>query len=282
MYRYAIADVFTDTPLEGNPLGVFFEADDLDTSTMQRTARELNLSETVFILPADVPDADARIRIFTPGAELPFAGHPVLGTAVVLGTERPELPAVRLQTGAGVIATDLTRAADGRITFGEMTQPVPRFGPYARAADLLRALGVDRSVLPVESYTNGPEHLYVVLDSVASVAAVAPDFGALSALGSAGVNVCALADGRVHNRNFAPGLGVPEDPATGSAAGPLAVHFARHGLIGYGAPVEIRQGVEMGRPSVLHARVDGSGDDISRVRVGGSAVIVARGEFRLR
>lgn len=281
-HRYVIADVFTDTPLEGNPLGVFFDADDLDPALMQRAARELNLSETVFILPADDPEADVRIRIFTPGTELPFAGHPVLGTAIVLGTERPEASAVRLETGRGVIPIVFTRAPDRRITFAEMTQPLPEISPYERSGELLAALGVERSELPVEAYTNGPVHVYVTLADPAAVAALVPDLHALAALGAIGVNVCAVADGSVKTRNFSIGLGVPEDPATGSAAGPLAVHLARNGRVPFGEQIEIRQGEEIGRPSVLYARVEGGGDDIARVSVGGSAVIVARGDFRLR
>lgn len=282
MHRYAVADVFTDTPLEGNQLAVFFEAWDVDAPRMQRTARELNLSETSFVLPPETNGADARIRIFTPGAELPFAGHPVLGSAIVLGTERTDVSLIRLQTGAGVIPVELTRAADGQITFGEMEQPLPGIAPYERSAELLAALGVERSELPIESYTNGPQHVYVVLGGAADVAALTPDLGALARLGPIGVNVGALVDGYVKTRNFSPGLGVPEDPATGSAAGPLAVHLARHGRARFGEQIEVRQGEEIARPSLLYARVDGTADDITRVRVGGSAVIVARGEYRLR
>ena len=282
MHRYAVTDVFTDRPLEGNPLAVFFEALDLDERLMQRTARELNLSETVFVLPPDTARADARIRIFTPVTELPFAGHPVLGAAVVLGTERDELAAIRLQTGRGLIPIELTRDAGGAVTFAEMSQPVPEIVPYERGTELLAALGVQRSELPIESYTNGPEHVYIVLPDAAAVARVAPDLRALAALGPLGVNVCAVVDGSVKTRNFSPGLGVPEDPATGSAAGPLIVHLARHGRVPYAETIEIRQGEEIDRPAHLYARVDGSGDDITRVRVGGSAVIVARGEYRLR
>ena len=282
MHRYAVTDVFTETPLEGNQLAVFLDANDLDEELMQRAARELHLSETTFVLEPETDDADTRIRIFTPGTELPFAGHPVLGSAVVLGSERPDTDLIRLETGAGIIPVTLTRDAEGQITFGEMDQPVPRITPYEHSTELLAALGVERSELPVETYRNGPKHVYVVLTNAAAVAALRPNLGALAALGPMGVNVCALGDGRVKTRNFSPGLAVPEDPATGSAAGPLAVHLARHGRIPFGEQIEIRQGEEIARPSVLFARADGSADDITRVRVGGSAVIVARGEYRLR
>ena len=224
--------------------------------------------------------ADARVRIFTPAVELPFAGHPVLGTAFVLG-EQADAPVVRLQTGVGTIAVALTREGD-RIVFGEMDQRIPEPEPFDRAGEVLAALGVERSELPVELYRNGPEFVYVALDSEAAVAALAPDLGALAALGRIGVNCFAVGGTRVKTRMFAPGLGVAEDPATGSAAGPLALHLVRHGRSEFGAQIEIRQGAEIGRPSLIYARVEGSGRRVERIAVGGSAVIVARGEYLLQ
>jgi trans-2,3-dihydro-3-hydroxyanthranilate isomerase len=278
MRAYVVADVFTDVPLEGNPVAVFQDAEGLDGGLMQRAARELNLSETVFVLPAG-DEADAHIRIFTPALEMPFAGHPVLGTAFVLG-ERLGLDTVRLKTGAGVVRVSLTRAG-GRIVFGEMAQPVPTWSAFDRVDELLAAVGVQRSQLPVEVYDNGPRHTYVCLPDETSVAALTPDIGALGRLGPVGVS-CFAADGaRVKTRMFGPGLGVAEDPATGSAAGPLAVHLARHGVVAFGERVEIRQGVEIGRPSSLYAEAHGSPEQIQRVLVGGAAVEVARGEYRL-
>jgi trans-2,3-dihydro-3-hydroxyanthranilate isomerase len=278
MRAYVIADVFTDVPLEGNQLAVFTDGSGLSDRQMQRTAREMNLSETVFVLPGG-DGADARARIFTPVTELPFAGHPVLGTAFVLGATLNQ-PVIRLLTGAGVIPVELTRERD-QIVFGEMEQPIPSAEPFAQAGELLAALGVERSELPVEAYRNGPLHVYVALESEEAVAALAPDTAALARIGPAGVSCFAGAAGRFKTRMFGPGLGVPEDPATGSAAGPLAVHLVRHGRIRFGEQIEIRQGAEIGRPSILHARVEGSPGRIERVTVGGSAVLVARGEYRL-
>ncbi len=281
MHRYSILDVFTDTPLTGNPVAVFADGSDLDGAEMQRTARELNLSETVFLLPSeDSEAADVRVRIFTPGAELPFAGHPVLGTAFVVAEDRGATT-VRLQTGAGVVPVVLRRE-DDRIVYGEMDQPIPTIEPFERTEQLLRALGVTRSELPVEAYCNGPVHVYVSLADEESVAATRPDLRALMDLGTFGVSCFAGTGDRYRTRMFAPGLGVPEDPATGSAAGPLAVHLARHGRIPFGSQIDIRQGIEINRPSLLRARVDGTTDRIERVAVGGSAVLVARGEYRLR
>ena len=279
MHQYLILDVFTDTPLEGNQLAVFLDGDQIPTRLMQRAARELNLSETVFVLEGD-GDADARIRIFTPLTELPFAGHPTLGSAFVVG-ERLGLGTVRMATGSGVVPVSLRRD-DGAIVFGEMEQPIPTWEPFGRGDELLRALGVPRSDLPVEVYTNGPVFVYVVLGTEDEVAALDPDMGALRRLGALGVSCVAGAGSEFKSRMFGPGVGVNEDPATGSAAGPLALHLARHGRIEFGQEIAIRQGEEIARPSLLRARVIGSPDRVERVLVGGSAVVVAQGEYRLQ
>jgi trans-2,3-dihydro-3-hydroxyanthranilate isomerase len=278
MYDYVVLDVFTNRPLEGNPLAVFLDATGVADATLQRAARELNLSETVFLLPGD-GDADAHARIFTPAAELPFAGHPVLGTAFVVGA-RTGAASVTLRTGAGLVPVTLTREGE-EIVFGEMAQPIPVIETWESEPELLRALGLARSGVPVGAYRNGPLHIYVQLPDAAAVDALAPDLGALAALGPAGINCYAVAGAHVHARNFSPGLGVPEDPATGSAAGPLAVHLARRGVIDWGTEIAIHQGVAMGRPSLLQARASGSGERIEQVLVGGSAVQVAEGRYRL-
>ena len=278
MRPYVVIDVFTDAPLEGNPVAVFTDGAGLADETMQRAARELNLSETVFLFTGEA-GADARARIFTPYVELPFAGHPVLGTAFVLG-ERSGRDEVHLQTGSGLIRIALQRR-QGAIVFGEMQQPIPTWEPFERPDELLAALRVGGSELPIDVYDNGPRHTFVALADETAVAKLRPDIGALAELGSVGVSCFAESDGRVKTRMFGPGLGVAEDPATGSAAGPLAVHLARHGRTRFGQSIVIRQGVEVGRPSVLHARADGSAAAVERVVVGGGAVLVARGEYRL-
>jgi len=276
-FRYVVADVFTDKPLEGNQLGVFLDARSLSSGQMQRLAREMKFAESVFVLPAEA-GGDARIRIFTPESELPFAGHPVLGSAFVVGETRPNSTVVRLETGVGLIPVELDRKGS-QIVFGRMRQPIPSWAPYEREAELLAALGVKRSLLPVEAYKNGPLHVYVALESEEAVASLRPDMSALSELPAIGANCFAGAGRRWKTRMFAPAYGVPEDPATGSAAGPLAVHLARHGRISFGEEIEIRQGEEIRRPSTLYARAEGSAERIERVEVGGSALIVARGEF---
>jgi len=278
-FRYVLIDVFTDTPLEGNALAVFTDARELPEERLQPLARELNLSETVYVYPAEA-GGHARIRIFTPMDELPFAGHPVLGTAFVLAAPL-QLPEIVLETGKGPIPVRLERE-EGRISFGWMSQPVQTVEPFADAVELLAAVGVESSELPVEAYDNGARHVYVALSSVEAVEALEPDLQALKRLqGIVGTNCFAGGGDRWKTRMFAPADGVPEDPATGSAAGPLACHLARHGRTPFGTDIVISQGAEIRRPSTLHARVTGSAEKIERVDVGGSAVIVARGEFKL-
>ncbi len=279
-HPYEIVDVFTDMPLRGNPLAVFTAGDEVPSRLMQATARELHLSETVFLLSGD-DEADATVRIFTPDAELPFAGHPVLGAAFIVG-ERQNLATVRLRTGAGIVPVRLTRV-HGEIVFGEMDQPIPTVRGFEYPDELLTALGVeDEPVLPIECYVNGPAHLIVALPDPEQVRALEPDMLALGRLGDFLTSCCALDGDGVKTRCFVPSLGVTEDPATGSAAGPLALHLARHGLIPFGQAVSIEQGAEIGRPSHLQARVEGSRDVTEGVVVGGSAVPVARGQFRLQ
>jgi trans-2,3-dihydro-3-hydroxyanthranilate isomerase len=273
-FRYVIADVFTDVPLAGNPVAVFTDAREIPEERLQPLARELNLSETVFVYTPD-GDGHVRIRIFTPTLELPFAGHPVLGTAFVLAGPL-QLDEIRLETGSGVVPIRVERDAS-RIAFGWMRQPVVTAEPYDGSDELLALLGVERSGLPVELYRQGPGHVYIELESPEAVAALRPDLGTLKELSPWGT-VCFAHDGDAWKaRVFVPAHGVDEDPATGSAAGPLALHLARHGRIEFGEEIVIRQGVEIGRPSMLHA-VARSPEEIE---VGGSAVIVARGEFRL-
>lgn len=278
-----LADVFTDVPLAGNQLAVFTDARDLDDRTMQALALELGFSEIVFVLPPR-EGGHARMRIFTPMHEVPFAGHPTLGTAFVLGAPL-QLGVIELECGRGIVPVVLERDESGRIVFGRMTQPVPTVAPFERVDELCAALGVSGSALPVEAYDNGLGHVFVALGSATEVAALRPDWGALSArelVGALiGVNVFAGSGGRWTTRMFSPVDGVGEDAATGSAAGPLACHLARHGWIGWGDEIEISQGADIGRPSTLHARATGQGDEIEAVEVGGAAVVVARGEFRL-
>jgi trans-2,3-dihydro-3-hydroxyanthranilate isomerase len=278
--RYVVIDVFTAEPLAGNQLAVFTDARGIPEEQLQPLAREVHFSETVFVLPPE-SDGHARVRIFTPAMELQFAGHPILGTAFVLAAPL-QLGEIRLEAGARTIPVRLERDESGRIVFGRMEQPLPSVEPYDGEAELLDALGVERSALPIEIYDNGIRHVYVTLDSEEEVASLRPDLSRLADVTAVlGISTIAGSGSKWKTRMFAPGGGVSEDPATGSAAGPLAVHLARHGRISFGDEIEISQGAEIDRPSTLYARVDGSPEKLERVEVSGSAVPVARGEFRL-
>jgi len=277
-FRYVVCDVFTSTPLTGNQLAVFTDARAIPEELLPLLAREMNFSETVFVYPASA-GGHARIRIFTPQAELPFAGHPVLGAAFVLGAPL-QLETIVLETGLGPVPVALQREGP-RVVFGRMTQPVPRIEPVPEAPAILAAIGVAKAALPLERYVNGPRHVMMNVDTPDQVARLAPDFAALARATADAVSCFAGAGGRWKTRMFAPGHGVNEDPATGSAAGPLACHLLRHGRIASGDEIQIEQGAEIHRPSTLYARATGTREALERVEVGGSAVTVARGEFRL-
>ena len=286
-YRYTVVDAFATEPLLGNPVAVFFGAAELTSSQMQRIAKEMNLSEVTFLLPPS-GDADARVRIFTPVNELPFAGHPLLGTAVAVGLER-RADRLRFETAMGTVAFEVDRGrkdgatgADGDVAHAAMEQPIPTWRRYEHADALLEALGLSSSTLPVEIYRNGPRHVFVGLPDVEALAALRPDHRALAAFPDMATN-CFAPDGeRWRSRMFSPAYGVVEDAATGSAAGPLAIHLARHGLAEYGKTVEIHQGVELGRRSVMFAEATATdGGEIAHVRVSGYGAIAAEGTIHI-
>lgn len=275
MHTYVVIDAFARQPLTGNPVAVYFGSDDLTAKQMQRIAREMNLSETTFVLRPRQDGHDAHVRIFTPVNELPFAGHPLLGTAIALGL-RTDADHLRIETAMGVIPFDLERA-DGRVVAARMSQPVPVWEPFDRTDELLEALGVSTSTLPVEIYRNGPRHVLVGFESIEALSKVDPDHRALSRFPDMATNCFAGSGASWRNRMFSPAYGVVEDAATGSAAGPIAIHLARHGLSAYGKPIEITQGVEIGRPSPMGALVQGQGDRVDSVEVAGHGVVAMEG-----
>ena len=243
---------------------------------MQALALEVGFSETVFVLPPE-SGGTVRIRIFTPYFELPFAGHPTLGTAFVLGAPL-QLEVIVLETGRGHVPVALERDESGRIVFGRMAQPVPSVSPFTATDELFAALGVEGSELPPELYDNGATFVFVGVRSEAELASLQPSTAGVSALGFTGTACFAGSGTAWTSRMFWAG---GEDAATGAAAGPLACHLARHGRIAWGDEITISQGAAIGRPSTLYARADGGEGLIDRVEVGGQAVTVARGEFRL-
>lgn len=281
-YRYLRCDVFTDRPYTGNGLVVFSNAVGLHPPQMQAIAREMNLSETVFVTPPK-QGGTARIRIFTPDRELPFAGHPTLGAAFVIG-DVVHLPVIVLETEKGLVPVTLSREG-ARVTFGWMHQPLPAVVAFEEEDALLAALGGVKARVPVRKYDNGPTHVVVVVDDAQTVATVRPDAAKLAAMAVDTFVVCAMTGaGAVKSRVFFMANGsLLEDPATGSAAGATVVHLAESGLWqGDGDSVlVIAQGEEMGRPSELQCRIGRADGVIARVEVGGSAVVIGRGELKV-
>ena len=280
-YPYRLVDVFTNTPLAGNQLAVFTSSEQIPEHLLQPIAKEMNLSETVFLFPPD-DGGDRRVRIFTTDVELPFAGHPILGTACVLSHETLKTPGTAiLETGKGSVSVSLTTER-GCFT-GWMDQPIPTILSWDRTSELLELLGVDHSVLPVELYDNGVPHLYVMFETITQVENYRPDFKALgSVLGGPRLNCFSGGNGTYITRMFSPfEKAMPEDPACGSAAGPLAAHVVRHGLERSETQIQLAQGAQVGRPSTLYATADIDDGNISRVQVGGHAVVVGEGRLTL-
>jgi trans-2,3-dihydro-3-hydroxyanthranilate isomerase len=275
-YEYRTVDVFTDRAFGGNPLAVFREPGSLDPKTMQAIAKELRLSESTFVFkPSSAAAADHRVRIFTPDVELPFAGHPTLGTAYVLADGQDA--AMRLEEGVGVIRVTI------REGFVQMEQPLPTFSGTTisrkAAADAL-GLAVEevRSDVPIQMGSSGVPFLFVPLANLKAVRRARRPAGL-----DASVYVFAMSGERggshVHGRMFSDGLGVSEDPATGSAQGPLGAYIVAHELV-QGAPttrIRGEQGFEIGRPSILDIEVDRAGPAVTAVRVGGRCVFVGGG-----
>lgn len=300
--QFVIADVFTEEQFGGNQLAVFTDGSGLDDATMQNIAREMNYSETTFLLPSE-HGGDYHVRIFTPAHELPFAGHPLVGSAYVIVSEHLKhwsepLTSVTLETGVGQIHVDV-RIDDGHPGRTTMTQPLPVVrGVYSNIDALARALSLDASQiegtgLPVETIFNGIAVMIVPVTSRAAIESIRLDGGALARIsnevGASTVLVFSretvLPSSTVHCRVFAPAAGVGEDAATGSANGPLGFYLVRHKLVEPQTTTSIvsEQGFEMKRPSILYidVDVDQSRNEVSEIRVGGGVVISGRGEIHL-
>lgn len=281
-----VVDVFTEKALAGNQLAVVLDGRDMPSDLMQKIAREMNFSETTFILPPDDPSHAARVRIFTPAQELPFAGHPTIGTAWVLLNEGVvDSLGFVLEEGSGPVPVRGARE-NGRVKFW-MTHPTLKFGqvfPHARVAS---ALGIDESEIvpdvPAQVATTGLPFMFVALRSVSAVDAAVSDRARLSKLLRGKVQgvylFAANGPGRLYSRMFGPDG--PEDPATGSAAGPLGAFAVRYGLVARAPQVSIvsEQGTKMGRQSFLHISLtyDDGGEIPSRIEVGGSVMPVLSG-----
>jgi trans-2,3-dihydro-3-hydroxyanthranilate isomerase len=316
---YLHYDVFTGTPLLGNQLAVFTDGRDLSTAQMQAMAREMNFAESTFILPAETSGTDIRMRIFTPHLEMPMAGHPTIGSTFALaytGVIPPGSGGFVFGLNIGPVPVDL-EWDDGRLRFAWMTQSNPTFGPPVHdRASIAAAIGLTSGDLvpdrPIQIVSCGVPYLLVVLRDRQTVdramcdgaafRRLSAEFGAelgvfLFAVASADVgaetDVGAAFPGRrspegeggrrpdVYSRMFAPEHGVVEDPATGSASGPLGCYLVRHGIVSGDAQRAIisTQGVAMGRASRIHVSIAGSADSITEVKVGGEAVLIGKGDL---
>ncbi|MFW5881436.1 MAG: PhzF family phenazine biosynthesis protein [Roseicyclus sp.] len=289
MLPFHVYDVFTDTPFTGNPLAIVEAADGLTTAQMQTIARQFNLSETIFVQTPDDPSHTAKVRIFFPTAEIPFAGHPTIGGAIHLagGT----LERVTLEEVAGLVPVTLTR--DGRAPLAEFAAPrLPRALPHrpdrATAAAALGLAEADLAPTEIGHFEGGPSFLYVELatrDALARARVREPAFSdAAEAAGGTGAIYAYLrtGPGTIRARMFDPAAGIAEDPATGSAAALLAGQLLATGSLGEGTSVfHLQQGVEMGRPSELRLTVEVAEGAIAAIRVAGRAVKVAEGRIRL-
>ena len=311
-YRFIQVDVFTDVPFGGNPLAVFPEAEGLSTEDMQRLAKEMNLSETTFVLPPRAAGADFKVRIFTPAAEMPFAGHPVVGTHWVLAhlgrvDLREPVTQVHFELGVGVLPADL-HVTGGKVERVVMTQDRPTFHAVLEdVTELAAGLGLAPEAItdmefPVQIVSTGVPQMMVPIRSLAEVQALDAgklNTGALNRVCRAVGTECVMVftfeteqpESTVHVRMFAPLLGVPEDPATGSANGALGAYLVHHRA----CPEQSRravpvtepttyivseQGAEISRPSTLYVEVDSEGEEITAVRVGGQVVPVLEGVVR--
>jgi trans-2,3-dihydro-3-hydroxyanthranilate isomerase len=280
-HEYVLVDVFTDQKFGGNQLAVFRDGRGIDAATMQAVAKELAIAETTFVLPKE-NDGDHKVRIFTPGKELPFAGHPTVGTTWVLSGGRDGT--LKLELGVGTIGVTVQNG------FVEMEQPLPRFGPELNVHDrLVEAVGDvlhDASPAPFRVVSCGNAFLFAPVDGLDGMRDITVNPAALKSLldevGAMGLYMwttleTARPDSHVHGRMFPTGVGITEDPATGSAAGPLGAYLVRHGLAQPGTTIVAEQGFEIGRPSILRIRIDGTRDAITGVHVGGKVANIGGG-----
>jgi trans-2,3-dihydro-3-hydroxyanthranilate isomerase len=298
-YRFIQVDVFTDRVFGGNPLAVVLDGGGLADGEMQAIAMEMNLSETTFILPPTRPDCAARVRIFTPRRELQFAGHPTVGTAWVMAVHGlvPGSPSVfKLEEGIGPVPVTL-EGDPKQPSFIWMRHGPPEFGPeMANRAEIAVALGLTEADLipgaPIQTGSTGSRFMFVPLRDRATVDRALLDVPKIiKALGDqplVGIFVFAPdpdpTAGRVHSRMFAPHTsGIPEDPATGSATGPLGAYLVKQKLVKASGPVSIvsDQGVKMGRHSRLHIRGVERGGALTEIEVGGGVVPVIDGRLRV-
>ncbi len=296
--HYCLTDVFTHRPFGGNQLAVCLDAEGLKTETMQALAREFNLSETTFVLPAEQAEHTYRVRIFTPGSELPMAGHPSIGTAYILAHKglipltEPET-AIVLEEKVGPIPMRIS-IKDGAIDYIQMQQPLPTFGPYfTDRTAIARLLSIEEAdlhpTLPMQAVSCGVPFLYVPVNSLEAIRRVRLRQDVweqvLQPMEANHIFVFTQEteqpNSTVHCRMFAPAMGITEDPATGAAHGPLGSYLLSQHLIEPGVEFISEQGFEMGRPSIIHVRIEQEAGRISGVFIGGQCCFIGEGTIEL-
>jgi trans-2,3-dihydro-3-hydroxyanthranilate isomerase len=296
-YPFVTVDVFTDRQFGGNQLAVFLEPAGLSDAEMQAVAREMNLSETTFVFPPTLPDCVARVRIFTPGQELPFAGHPTVGTAWVLanrGLSPAGSRSFSLEEGIGAVPVGLEGDVRSASTVWMSHRDASFGAAKLQRAEIAAALGLDEADLladqPIVPGSTGVNFLYVPLRSPDVVDRAEPDWRALIAAVGEPLNTFVFApdpargDNRVYSRMFAGGsMGIPEDSATGSASGPLGAYVAERSVVELSEPIEIisLQGNKMGRPSLIRIRLQLVDGHATGIEVGGGVVPVQEGVLTL-
>jgi PhzF family phenazine biosynthesis protein len=287
-------DAFTSRPLFGNPAAVVFDADEIPVETMQKIAREMNLSETVFILKPTKPEADYRVRIFTPMSELPFAGHPTVAAAHCVLARYPakaNAALLRQECGIGIVPVEVIASESGSLL--RMTQGAPNYrdSGLARAtvAKMLGCVESDLADSPFEVVSTGVPWLIVELSRFPAISSLIPDQSLIErecrALSTTGVTVFAErgddSPARIRVRSFAPGEGIAEDPVCGAGNGSVAAYLARHKHLGEATGSYIaEQGIEIGRDGEIHASWEREGESL-RVRIGGKAAVFASGQLHL-
>jgi trans-2,3-dihydro-3-hydroxyanthranilate isomerase len=298
-YQYHLLDVFTDRAFGGNQLAVFTDGASVPPDLMQRIAKELNLSESTFVLPPSNSANNFHVRIFTPGKELPMAGHPTVGTGYLLAhvgmIARNSNPTIAVfEEGVGDIPIAITYKGDtAEPAMVWMTQPRPQFGPIAEDHALVaEAISLPEEAIasqyPVQLVTTGVPYLYIPIKTLADTRRIAVNTQACMELveryGADGIFVFTqeveTEGSTVHTRMFAPGLGITEDPATGSAAGPLGAYLVHYGIVpSPDTHMVSEQGLEIGRPSYIHIEVDTEGGQYSAARIGGQCYYMGRGQL---
>lgn len=267
---YTVLNAFTHSPLEGNPVAVFHDTDGFSVPVMQAIARQLQLSESTFISEVTA-DGQARVRIFTPVNELPFAGHPLMGTACAF-SRRHCLDQFIFHTDIGAVSVEVEHHA-ATLSTVKINIPPARHIPFAEGEHLLKALGLKQSLLPIEMYDAGARHVLVSVDSIEQLHALRPNHQALAEFENLAVNCFTWCGRKVENRMFSPAYGVKEDAGTGSAVGPIALHLMKYGQLKVNEKLTIEQGLLLNRRCVMYGEIKQQDKAVTHIELSGQVTL---------